>query len=67
MIARAEEVEPTVNALCHTFFDEALEQAREAEARYMGKGEQPRPLEGIPRGDQGGGGRSPASPGRRAR
>ena len=48
MIARAEEVEPTVNALCHTFHDEARAQAREAEARYMGKGEQPRPLEGIP-------------------
>ena len=48
VIARAEEVEPTVNALCHTFHDEARAQAREAEARYMGKGEQPRPLEGIP-------------------
>jgi Asp-tRNA(Asn)/Glu-tRNA(Gln) amidotransferase A subunit family amidase len=41
-------VEPTVNALCHTFYDEALEQAREAEARYAGRGEPPRPLEGIP-------------------
>jgi Asp-tRNA(Asn)/Glu-tRNA(Gln) amidotransferase A subunit family amidase len=48
VIARAEEVEPTVNALCHTFYDEAREQAREAEARYMGRGETPRPLEGIP-------------------
>ena len=48
VIARAEEVEPTVNALCHTFYDEAREQARQAEARYMGKGEEPRPLEGIP-------------------
>jgi Asp-tRNA(Asn)/Glu-tRNA(Gln) amidotransferase A subunit family amidase len=48
VIARAEAVEPTVNALCHTFYDEALEQARAAEARYMGRGEPPRPLEGIP-------------------
>lgn len=47
-IARAEEVEPAVNALCHQFFDEALAQARSAEQRYAGKGEPPRPLEGIP-------------------
>jgi len=48
VIARAEEVEPTVNALCHTFYDEALDQARAAETRYAGRGEPPRPLEGIP-------------------
>jgi Asp-tRNA(Asn)/Glu-tRNA(Gln) amidotransferase A subunit family amidase len=48
VIARAEEVEPTVNALCHTFYDEARAQAREAEARYGGKGDPPRALEGIP-------------------
>jgi Asp-tRNA(Asn)/Glu-tRNA(Gln) amidotransferase A subunit family amidase len=48
VIARAEAVEPTVNALCHTFSDEALEQARAAEARYAGRGPAPRPLEGIP-------------------
>ena len=48
VIARAEAVEPVVNALCHRFFDEALEQARVAEARYAGRGEPPRPLEGIP-------------------
>jgi amidase len=46
VIARAEEVEPTVNALCHTFSDAARAQAREAERRYA-DGE-PRPLEGIP-------------------
>ena len=48
VIARAEAVEPTVNALCHTFYDEAREQARAAEARYAGRGEAPRPLEGLP-------------------
>jgi amidase len=48
VIARAEEVEPTVNALCHTFYDDARAQAREAEARYAGTGDPPRPLEGIP-------------------
>jgi amidase len=47
VIARAEAVEPTVNALCHERFDEARADARAAEARYMGSGE-PRPLEGIP-------------------
>lgn len=48
-IARAEEVEPTVNALCHTFYEQALEQARVAEARYApGSSQQPGELEGIP-------------------
>ena len=36
-----------MNALCVTYFDEALEQARAAEARYMGAARQPRALEGI--------------------
>jgi aspartyl-tRNA(Asn)/glutamyl-tRNA(Gln) amidotransferase subunit A len=48
VIARAERVEPTVNALCVTFFDRALEQAKEAERRYAGHGAEPRPLEGLP-------------------
>ena len=48
VIAQAETVEPVVNALCHQFFDEALDQARDAEQRYAGKGDPPRPLEGIP-------------------
>jgi amidase len=46
VIARAQEVEPVVNALCHTFYDEARDQAREAERRYA-RGEA-RPLEGLP-------------------
>jgi aspartyl-tRNA(Asn)/glutamyl-tRNA(Gln) amidotransferase subunit A len=48
VIARAEAVEPLVNALPLRFFDEALEAARKAEARYLDKGLRPRPLEGIP-------------------
>jgi aspartyl-tRNA(Asn)/glutamyl-tRNA(Gln) amidotransferase subunit A len=48
VIARAEEVDPTVNALCIRSFDEALEQAKEAERRYGGGGPEPRPLEGLP-------------------
>ena len=48
VIAQAEKVEPVVNTLCHQFFEQALVQAREAERRYAGKGEPPRPLEGIP-------------------
>ena len=47
LIVRAEAVEPTVNALCVTFFDEALEAARRAEDAYMGRGDPPRPLTGI--------------------
>ncbi len=48
VIAQAERVEARVNALCVRHFERALEQARAAEARYMGLGEAPRPLEGIP-------------------
>jgi amidase len=46
VIARAEEVEPTVNALCHTFYEDAREQARAAERRYASG--DARALEGIP-------------------
>jgi aspartyl-tRNA(Asn)/glutamyl-tRNA(Gln) amidotransferase subunit A len=48
VIARAEAVEPTVNALCVRFFDEALVAARVAEEAYMGRGEAPGPLTGLP-------------------
>ena len=48
VIERAEEVEPAINAFSFTFFDEAMEAAREAERRYMGKGDEPRAAEGIP-------------------
>jgi Asp-tRNA(Asn)/Glu-tRNA(Gln) amidotransferase A subunit family amidase len=46
VIARAEEVEPVVNALCHTFYEEARAAAREAERRYASG--DARPLEGLP-------------------
>jgi Asp-tRNA(Asn)/Glu-tRNA(Gln) amidotransferase A subunit family amidase len=49
VIARAEAVEPAVNALCHERYDAAREEARAAEARYTGRGDgPPRALEGIP-------------------
>jgi Asp-tRNA(Asn)/Glu-tRNA(Gln) amidotransferase A subunit family amidase len=48
VIDRTEAVDGVVNALCHRFFDRAMEQARAAERRYLGVGEAPRPLEGIP-------------------
>ena len=46
LIERSERLEPSVNAFTETWFDEALEQARAAEARY--RGGNARPLEGIP-------------------
>ena len=46
VIDRADQTESTVNALCHTFYDEALTAARAAEERY-GVGTA-RPLEGLP-------------------
>jgi amidase len=48
VIARAEAVNPKVNAFADTYFDEALAAARVAEARWMGKGDAPRALEGVP-------------------
>ena len=47
-IDRIEAVDPVVNALPIRLFDEALEEARAAEARYAGRGPEPRPLEGLP-------------------
>lgn len=49
VIARAEEVEPVVNALCHARYEAAREEARESEARWLGRGGgEPRALEGLP-------------------
>ncbi|MEU1518998.1 amidase [Streptomyces sp. NPDC005811] len=49
VIERTETMEPRINAFTERLFDQALEQARHAEDRYLGRsGLQPRPLEGIP-------------------
>src|SRR5690606_197887 len=48
IIARAEAVNPKINAFAYTCYDRALEQARKAEARYMKTDGRTRPLEGIP-------------------
>lgn len=46
-IERAEEVEPTINAFCSTYFDEALAEAKASEDRY-GSTDGPRgPLDGL--------------------
>lgn len=47
VIARAEAVEPTVNVFADTYFDEAMDAARKAEARYAKPGARLRPLEGL--------------------
>ena len=47
VIARAEAVEPSVNAFTYTYFDEALAAARKSEARYA-SGEATGPLDGLP-------------------
>ena len=46
-IARAEAVEPAVNALAYRFFEEARAAARKAEARYMKTDGRLRALEGL--------------------
>ncbi len=46
LITRSEQVEPHINAFTETYFEDALQQAKAAEARYQ-QGSQ-RPLEGIP-------------------
>ncbi len=48
VIARAEAVEPSINAFAESRFDEAMDAAKAAEARYAGSGPPPRPLEGLP-------------------
>jgi aspartyl-tRNA(Asn)/glutamyl-tRNA(Gln) amidotransferase subunit A len=48
VLARAEAVEPDVNALTAVRRESAYAAAREAEARYLGRGGEPRALEGLP-------------------
>ena len=47
VIARAESVEPAINAFAATYYEQALEQASAAAERYAGQGDPPRPLEGL--------------------
>lgn len=46
-IARAEQVEPDINAFTETLFDAAMDAAVLAEQRYMSHAPDPRPLEGL--------------------
>jgi amidase len=48
-IRRAEATKAPVNALTYTFFDEAMDRARQAEAKYA-RGARTGPLEGLPIG-----------------
>lgn len=45
-IARAQQVEPVINAFSHTYYQQALELARQAESRYM-KGQPLGVLDGL--------------------
>ena len=48
LIARAEQVAPTINAFAFEYFDEALAKAKRAEDRFMKTKGRLRPLEGLP-------------------
>ena len=48
VIERAEAVEPTINAFTYTYFDEAMAQAKAAEAKYAKGDGQLGALEGLP-------------------
>jgi len=48
VIERSDAVEPVINAFAETFYEESLQAAKAAEARYAGSGERARPLDGLP-------------------
>ena len=48
LIKRAEETEPVVNAFAFTWFDEAMDQARESEKKYCQTNGRPGALQGLP-------------------
>ena len=48
LIKRAEETEPVINAFAFTWFDQAMDQAKEAEAKYARKDTSIREFEGLP-------------------
>jgi aspartyl-tRNA(Asn)/glutamyl-tRNA(Gln) amidotransferase subunit A len=47
LIERIETQDPVINAVVDRRYDEARTEARAAEQRYLGKGDAPRPLEGL--------------------
>jgi len=47
LIARTEKLNPAINCFADRYFDEALTEARQAEARYMKRGAKLKPLEGV--------------------
>ena len=49
LIKRSEEVDPVINAFTYRHFDEAMDKARKAEAKYA-SGKRTRALEGLPIG-----------------
>ena len=46
-MARADTLADSVNTLTWRFSEAAMEQVHQAEARYLGRGPAPRPLEGL--------------------
>jgi len=48
MISRCEAINPKVNAITHSFYERALEQALAAETKYLSSDGRLRPLEGVP-------------------
>ena len=48
VIARAQAIEPSINAFPMTCLDEASDEAKRAEAKYMKPGARLRKLEGLP-------------------
>lgn len=48
LLDRAGKVNPAINCFADRYFDQAMDQAKEAESRYMKRSGAPRPLDGIP-------------------
>ena len=50
LISRAESINSKLNAFTYTFYEEALDNAKKAEEKFLSKNGNPRLLEGIPVG-----------------
>ena len=50
LISRAESINSKLNAFTYTFYEEALDNAKKAEEKFLSKNDNPRLLEGIPVG-----------------